>query len=340
MHLPEGILPLSHAAAYTAIAAPMVVWSMVGLRRELKEGTPKRRALIGFGGALLFALTLFPLPLPPLGFSIHLCAAPLLAILLGLRPVIALTTLSLIAQLFLAAHGGFTTLGANILTLGIIGPALALGLYKLLEPLTRRASMVGVCCALGSLAVYACNIGILVLALGAIADDQAFMATLLAGLAMLIVPLALAEGTLSTFLYRSLRQRILPEEDQSKPHKNLKTAVTGAAIFLAIMMLPKTGVTHGAGDGHHHGDHHHGDDHHGHSTHADASHDHHHSHGDGLEGFDHLIFETAAEQAGLLIIPFDLLGPTLREPVFYASIFGCGCLVGWTWSRLSQRGRR
>ncbi len=355
MHLPEGILPMPQAAVLTAVAIPVVVWSMIGLRRELSEAGPRRRALLGFGGALLFGLTLFPLPVPPLGFSLHLCAAPLLGLLLGLRPVVALTTLSLLAQLLFAAHGGFSTLGANIINLGVVGPAVAIGLYRLVPKKMQGRLSAGICCGLGSLGVYAATIATLIIGFQLTASTQDYLSTLLFGLAMLVVPLVMAEGALSAALYGAIRARI----HESRSYLRDKSRAAGAAVMglLAIVFVPRSVVTHGDhsdsehshdghGHGHSHGGHEHHDgghvhDHsHGGHVHDHGGHAHEHSghghHHEGLEGFDHLIFEEAAEQAGVTIRQVDLFSSTLSEPLYFLAIFASGCLVGWSWSRLSS----
>lgn len=311
MHLPEGILPLSHAASYAAIAAPFVVWSMIGLRQELTCGPSHRRALLGFAGALLFALTLFPLPLPPLGFSIHLCAAPVLALLIGLRPVIGLTALNLVGHLLLAAHGGFTTLGANILTLGILGPAVTVGLFGLVPKQRRSTLAAAICCALGSFSVYAADVGILALAFSAEAPNEAFATTLVMGLAALIVPLVIAEGALSAALYSAVKRRL------DALTLNLEPKKTAAALFVAIALLPSSLAAHS--DGHHHD----GADHH-----------------EGLPGFDHLIFEGAADEAGVTVEQWHLFDSYIAEPLFFLSIFACGALAAWGWCRFTDPPQR
>jgi hypothetical protein len=57
MHIAEGILPLSHAAARTIVAAPIVVASGRDVVRALCDGEAGERALLGMAGALTFAVT-------------------------------------------------------------------------------------------------------------------------------------------------------------------------------------------------------------------------------------------------------------------------------------------
>lgn len=358
MHLPEGILPLSQVVVTTAIAAPIVVWSMIGLRQQLLEAGPRQRALLGFGGALLFGLTLFPLPIPPLGFSLHLCAAPVLVLLLGLRPVVALTTLSLLAQLFFAAHGGFTTLGANIITLGVVGPAVALGLYKVVPVKMRGVLWAGVCCGLGSLGVYAATIAMIIIGFQITASTQEYLSTLLVGLGLLVVPLVIAEGALSAALFHAIKSRV--GETRALIRRKTKAAGASVAGITAILLAPRNVVPHGDdtepsfcehgqgdenhGHDHHHDghDHRHSHDHNGHDhehSHDHNDHGHSHDHGhhhEGLEGFDHLVFEEAAAQAGVVLRNVDVFGSTLSEPLYFLAIFASGCVFGWSCARLKS----
>ena len=122
MHIAEGILPLTHALAWAALAAPLVALSAHRVARLLREGDGAERALLGMAGALTFAVTLFPVPVPIAGVTSHMCATPVLALLLGPRRMVLPAALTLLLQAILFAHGGLTSLGANVLTLGVVGP--------------------------------------------------------------------------------------------------------------------------------------------------------------------------------------------------------------------------
>jgi cobalt/nickel transport system permease protein len=61
----------------------------------------------------------------------------------------------LLFQALLLAHGGFTTLGANVCSMGILGPFFSWGLYQLFIKLrVNRSVTVFLATALGSLFTY------------------------------------------------------------------------------------------------------------------------------------------------------------------------------------------
>ena len=63
MHLAEGVLPLSQAIAWSALAAPTVFWSLREEQRT-RRNTPSSSVIMAGATSLLFAGTLLPLPVP------------------------------------------------------------------------------------------------------------------------------------------------------------------------------------------------------------------------------------------------------------------------------------
>ena len=117
MHIAEGILPASHAATW-AVAIPAIAWSGRWSRPTDPDERRHRLTLTSMSTALVFATTLLPIPIPLAGVTSHLCATPLLALVIGPRAIILPAFLSLAVQALFLGHGGLTTLGANLLTLG------------------------------------------------------------------------------------------------------------------------------------------------------------------------------------------------------------------------------
>ena len=119
MHITEGIITGVPAAAYTAVG---LTFMGLGARAMKKFAAkfPEKKALIGMGGALIFFVSLIPLPAFT-GTCSHPCGTPLIAILLGPSITIALAGIALLLQAAFFAHGGFSTWGANVLTLGLMG---------------------------------------------------------------------------------------------------------------------------------------------------------------------------------------------------------------------------
>lgn len=119
MHISEGIITGMPAALYTAAALCLMGGGARSMRR-FAEAHPEKKPLLGMAGAFIFFVSLIPLP-SFAGTCSHPCGSPLAGILLGPWIGIALTGLSLFLQAAFFAHGGFSTWGANVVTLGVGG---------------------------------------------------------------------------------------------------------------------------------------------------------------------------------------------------------------------------
>lgn len=236
MHLGEGILPALQALAWSAASAPFVLHSARTLQRDRA-----RRPLVGVATALTFAVTLFPIPVPGLGATSHMCATPFLALLLGPSVMALPVMLSLLVQALLFAHGGLSTLGANVFTLGIAGPwvawALARGfrLLGLASPLST-----GLACALGAVAVYGLDAVMLGLALRGAQPFDYWVKVALLGFAPVQAPLLVLEGVLSALLLVALARRrgeLVPA--WLRPGSS---AALPALLGLALLAQPMTGL--------------------------------------------------------------------------------------------------
>ena len=115
--------------------------------------------------SLLFAATLLPLPVPIIGATSHICLTPLFALIVGIRRIVWPTFFVLLLQAIFFAHGGLTTLGINMLSLGFLGPLITIGIWNmLLKCGVKNVIGLGISCGIGGLSVYI--IDALVLAIG------------------------------------------------------------------------------------------------------------------------------------------------------------------------------
>ncbi|MBF0425852.1 MAG: energy-coupling factor ABC transporter permease [Magnetococcales bacterium] len=128
MHIMEGFLPPLHAAAWGVAALPFVVAGVRRADRLLKE-KPETRLLLGACGAFSFVLSALKLP-SVTGSCSHPTGTGLGASLFGPSVMTLIATIVLLFQALLLAHGGLTTLGANLFSMGIVGPWLAWGCYR------------------------------------------------------------------------------------------------------------------------------------------------------------------------------------------------------------------
>ena len=128
MHITEGIITGSSAVAYTGAGLAFVGWGASRMKKFICD-FPGKKPLLGMGGALIFFISLIPIPAFT-GTTTHPCGTPLIAILLGPLIGCALTGVSLLLQAAFFAHGGFSTWGANVIALGVFGCFFGWGAFK------------------------------------------------------------------------------------------------------------------------------------------------------------------------------------------------------------------
>lgn len=129
MHIMEGYLPVKHALGWSVVSAPFVI---LGVRRiqQTMKAQPKTKLLLGAAGAYAFVLSALKLP-SVTGSCSHPTGIGLGATLFGPLATCVLGVIVLLFQAILLAHGGLTTLGANVFSMAIVGSFTAYGIYRL-----------------------------------------------------------------------------------------------------------------------------------------------------------------------------------------------------------------
>lgn len=120
MHISEGILPAPWAGLWFAVALPFIVWGLRDLRARSRKA-PEFKALVGLMGAAVFVISCMPVPVPTAGTCSHPCGTGIAAIFIGPAQTVVITSVALILQALFLAHGGLTTLGADIVSMGVAG---------------------------------------------------------------------------------------------------------------------------------------------------------------------------------------------------------------------------
>ncbi len=133
MHIMEGFLPMQWCGIWYAIALPFVILSYRFLRKRVEQN-PKLKVLIALSAAFVFILSALKLP-SVTGSSSHLTGTTLGTVLVGPWAMPLIGVIVLLFQALLLAHGGISTLGANVFSLSVAGPFVAFGLLKLLPRL-------------------------------------------------------------------------------------------------------------------------------------------------------------------------------------------------------------
>ena len=130
MHIMEGFLDPIWCALWFIVAIPFVV---LGAKKivELVREHPEQKMTVALSGAFIFLLSSLKIP-SVTGSSSHPTGTGFAVVLYGVCVTSFLATIVLIFQALLLAHGGLTTLGANIVSMGIIGPMFGLLFWRVL----------------------------------------------------------------------------------------------------------------------------------------------------------------------------------------------------------------
>ncbi|MCB4361816.1 energy-coupling factor ABC transporter permease [Quatrionicoccus australiensis] len=216
MHIMEGFLPPAHALGWSLAALPFVALGVRSLRRQL-QAQPEQRMLLGVAAAFSFTLSALKLP-SVTGSCSHPTGVGLGALLFGPAAMVPVGLVVLLFQALLLAHGGLTTLGANLFSMAIVGPFVAAGLFRAGRALALPLSAcVFTAAALGDLATYVTTAIQLAWAFpdpaGGFAGSFAKFGAIFA---ITQIPLAISEGLLTVLVVNALR-RFNAEELQKLP---------------------------------------------------------------------------------------------------------------------------
>ncbi len=210
MHIAEGFLPPVQAAAWFAVATPFVVHGARAVIAETRR-TPENTLLLAVAGAFTFVLSALKLP-SLTGSSSHPTGTGVGTVLFG-PPVMAfLGTVVLVFQALLLAHGGLTTLGANVVALAVAGPWAGYGAWRLARAV-RLPRPVGIfaAMAIADLTTYVVSAAQLALAHPDLGSGfGGSFAKFLGIFAFTQVPLAVAEGILGVMLFGFLDRAARP----------------------------------------------------------------------------------------------------------------------------------
>ena len=204
MHIMEGFLPVQHAIGWSVASAPFVAWGIYSIKKRIAVN-PEQRILLGVAAAFSFVLSALKLP-SVTGSCSHPTGTGLGALLFGPAAMAPIGAVVLLFQALLLAHGGLTTLGANIFSMAIVGPFVAYGVFRLARSLGASLA-VGVFLA-ASLADLMTYVTTSVQLSMAVPDPVGGFAASLAKVggifAVTQIPLAISEGLLTVLIFNAL----------------------------------------------------------------------------------------------------------------------------------------
>lgn len=211
MHIMEGFLPPVHAAIWYGASLPFVAAGVMAVRKTLRE-RPETRLLLGASGAFAFVLSALKIP-SVTGSCSHPTGVGLGAVLFGPSVMTVLGGIVLLFQALLLAHGGLTTLGANLFSMAVVGPWVAWGVYRGGTAVgLSRGVAVFLAASLGDMATYCMTSVQLALAFPDAVSGVAGSLVKFGGIfALTQIPLAITEGLLTVAVMRILEQYSRPE---------------------------------------------------------------------------------------------------------------------------------
>ena len=206
MHVMEGFLPGPWWQIWFVVSIPVILY---GMNRLNKLTTEKRDVLplLAVAGAFIFVLSSLKLP-SITGSCSHPTGTGMAAILFGPAITAVLGTIVLIYQSIFLAHGGLTTLGANVFSMGIAGPVVAYVIYKMGMKFNINFYVtVFLAATIGDWATYLVTSLELALAFpaevgGVFTSFKAFAAVF----ALTQVPLAIMEGAVTALIFKYVIQ--------------------------------------------------------------------------------------------------------------------------------------
>ena len=198
MHIAEGYLPKTWAFGWMAVCIPFVAAGFLSIQKKVALA-PKAKVLLAMCGAFAFVLSALKLP-SVTGSCSHPTGVGLGAILFGPTATTVLGLIVLIFQALLLAHGGLTTLGANVFSMAIVGPLVSWAVYNGLKKTGCKPAIAVFCAAaLGDLLTYVTTSVQLGVVYGHLTEYLAIFA-------VTQIPLAIAEGLLTVVVFNVLEK--------------------------------------------------------------------------------------------------------------------------------------
>ncbi len=204
MHIMEGYLAPGWCISWGVLCIPFLVMGFFSIKKKI-EISSKNLTLLAMCGAFAFVLSALKMP-SVTGSCSHPTGVGLGAVLFGPTAMSVIGAIILLFQAILLAHGGITTLGANVFSMSIAGPLISFGIFKLSKRLGAKAGLAVFFAAFfGDLMTYVTTsvelamahpdvTGGFIVSLGKFTSIFAFTQ----------VPLAVCEGLLTVVIYNVL----------------------------------------------------------------------------------------------------------------------------------------
>ncbi len=237
MHISEGFLPIAHCIGWGVAALPPAVLSVRTVARQM-EAKRENRVLLAASAAFLFTLSSLRMP-SITGSSSHPTGVAVGTYLFGPEVMPALALITLVFQALLLAHGGLTTLGANLFSLGVVGPWATWLLLRLTVRRGRKPSFgIFIATVVGDLATYVTTAAQLAVAYPS--AHGGFTASFLKFTGIFFItqiPISIAEGFLTVALLGALSATQIAALQGPAVQAQTKERHAGARAMAALALL-------------------------------------------------------------------------------------------------------
>jgi cobalt/nickel transport system permease protein len=198
----EGFLPWQWCVVWWVVALPCLIFGVHQLKKILaadREALP----LLGVTGGFIFILSSLKLP-SVTGSCSHPTGTGLSTISFGPWITAVVCAIVLLFQSLFLAHGGLSVLGANIVSMGIVGPFVGYSIYRLLRDTSiNMYTTIFLATALADIFTYVTTS--LELALAYPAETGGFTTSFILFLgifAITQIPLAIVEGIVLALVFK------------------------------------------------------------------------------------------------------------------------------------------
>ncbi len=200
MHIMEGFLPHPWWEIWFIISIPFIAY---GIYKLTKIAKTNREAIpiLAVLGAFIFVLSSLKLP-SVTGSTSHPTGTGLAAVVAGPAVASVLALIVLVFQALLLAHGGITTLGANVFSMGVVGPIVAYAIWKGCKGLGLK-NPIGIFLAavFGDLATYVVTSLQLALVFPNVNGVMGAFTNFATIFAITQIPIAIGEGILAVIVF-------------------------------------------------------------------------------------------------------------------------------------------
>jgi cobalt/nickel transport system permease protein len=238
MHIKEGLLPTPWVGAWFVFAAPFFFWGLRDIRLKSQKDL-RYKSVVALVGAAVFIISCMPVPVPIAGTCSHPAGTGLAVLLIGPAATVVVSSIALTLQALFLAHGGLTTLGANLFSMGIAGAFASYGVFLLARRL--RVPIFWAAFAAGLTAdwiTYACTSVELAAAFQGSQSFAELFTTFLIAFSPTQLPLGILEGFLTAIAYQFLTTRLQLGVSQKTEVRDRRSEVRSQkSVFIALLCL-------------------------------------------------------------------------------------------------------